>query len=269
MYMFWSGVSSSTKEGSVYVGFEVLTALAVKSTIFCDITPYSPLKVNRRFGGACRLQLQGRRISRARNLRESSWRANGILSKISKTAPHKKLWAARNVNNWGEQDNFKYFWRFIHLNNYMYKRQMMCGVGLCFLSITWFYVCNKGALSSVRDANDRERVWKCTLNWKKPKARIRRLALLFLEITDRNLGPETGCPDSCVSWLSSVIGIVIKLAIKRNSISKQSKLNLKTNGSCTLLKSLLEKLVCSKMELICLRLFEVGIQWVNLRNREL
>jgi hypothetical protein len=38
------------------VRFEVITAVVMKSTIFWDITPYSPLKVNRRFGGTCRLQ---------------------------------------------------------------------------------------------------------------------------------------------------------------------------------------------------------------------
>jgi hypothetical protein len=34
---------------------------------FWDITLCSPLKVNRHFGGTCRLHLQGRRISQARN----------------------------------------------------------------------------------------------------------------------------------------------------------------------------------------------------------
>jgi hypothetical protein len=32
----------------------------LKSTIFWDITPCSPLSVNRRFGGTYRLHLQGR-----------------------------------------------------------------------------------------------------------------------------------------------------------------------------------------------------------------
>jgi hypothetical protein len=32
------------------VGFEVLTAAVIKSSIFWDITPCSPLKVNGRFG---------------------------------------------------------------------------------------------------------------------------------------------------------------------------------------------------------------------------
>jgi hypothetical protein len=33
------------------VGFEVLTAVVMESTIFRDITPCSPLSVNRRLGG--------------------------------------------------------------------------------------------------------------------------------------------------------------------------------------------------------------------------
>jgi hypothetical protein len=53
------------------VGFEVLTALVMKSTIFWDIRPCSPLSVNRRIGGTYRLYLQGRKISWARNQRES------------------------------------------------------------------------------------------------------------------------------------------------------------------------------------------------------
>jgi hypothetical protein len=36
-----------------------------KSSIFWDITPCSSWKVNRRFGGTCRLHLQGRKISTA------------------------------------------------------------------------------------------------------------------------------------------------------------------------------------------------------------
>jgi hypothetical protein len=52
-----------------FVGFEV-TAVVMQSAIFWDITPYSPLKVNRRFGRTC-LRLQNRRISQARNRREA------------------------------------------------------------------------------------------------------------------------------------------------------------------------------------------------------
>jgi hypothetical protein len=60
-------------------GFEVLTAVVRKSTVFWHITPCSPLKVNRRLGGIYRLHLQGPRISRARNKHESRWQAVGFL----------------------------------------------------------------------------------------------------------------------------------------------------------------------------------------------
>jgi hypothetical protein len=53
-----------TKEN--YEVFGVLTAVVMKSIIFWDITPCSPMKVNRRSGGTYRLHLQGRRISWAK-----------------------------------------------------------------------------------------------------------------------------------------------------------------------------------------------------------
>jgi hypothetical protein len=43
------------------VGFEVLTAVVIKSIIFWDMTLCSPLSFNRRFSGTYRLHLQGRR----------------------------------------------------------------------------------------------------------------------------------------------------------------------------------------------------------------
>jgi hypothetical protein len=49
-----------------YVGFEVLTAVVIKSNLFWDITPCSLLEVNRRFGGKYLRHLQGRRIIRVR-----------------------------------------------------------------------------------------------------------------------------------------------------------------------------------------------------------
>jgi hypothetical protein len=42
---------SKTGKENPHVGFEVLTAVVMKSTIFWDITPCSPLSANRRFGG--------------------------------------------------------------------------------------------------------------------------------------------------------------------------------------------------------------------------
>jgi hypothetical protein len=58
----------------IYV-IRVYTILLMKSSIFWDITSCSPLNVNWRFGGTCCLHLQGRRISQARNQRESRWQA--------------------------------------------------------------------------------------------------------------------------------------------------------------------------------------------------
>jgi hypothetical protein len=53
-----------------YVGFEVLLAVDMKSSIFWDTPPCSPLKFNKRFRGICRFHLLSRRISRVRNKRE-------------------------------------------------------------------------------------------------------------------------------------------------------------------------------------------------------
>jgi hypothetical protein len=39
----------------------------MKTSIFPDITPFSPLKINGCFGGKCRLNLQDRRVRQARN----------------------------------------------------------------------------------------------------------------------------------------------------------------------------------------------------------
>jgi hypothetical protein len=40
-----------------HVGFDVFTAVVMKSIVFWDITPCSPLSVNRRFGGTYSLLL--------------------------------------------------------------------------------------------------------------------------------------------------------------------------------------------------------------------
>jgi hypothetical protein len=45
------------------LGFEVLTAVSTKNSNFWDITPFSRLKANRRFGGTCGLTFQCLRIS--------------------------------------------------------------------------------------------------------------------------------------------------------------------------------------------------------------
>jgi hypothetical protein len=58
----------------------------VKSSIFWDITPCSPFKANRRFGGTYCLHFQGRRISRA--LKQVARKEiNYILLMINKGRP--------------------------------------------------------------------------------------------------------------------------------------------------------------------------------------
>jgi hypothetical protein len=42
-----------------FAGFDVLTVVVMMSSVFWDITPCNPLKVNSRFGGIYWLQLQG------------------------------------------------------------------------------------------------------------------------------------------------------------------------------------------------------------------
>jgi hypothetical protein len=60
----------------IYVGFEVVTAVVMKSSGFSFITPYSPLKIDRRFGVTCRIYLHGGRISQARNQSEAGRKQN-------------------------------------------------------------------------------------------------------------------------------------------------------------------------------------------------
>jgi hypothetical protein len=47
------------QSNSRHVGFEVLNAVVMNNSVFPDITPCSPLKVDLRFGGICRHHLQG------------------------------------------------------------------------------------------------------------------------------------------------------------------------------------------------------------------
>jgi hypothetical protein len=63
-----------------YVGFVVLRALGMKSSIFWDIiTPCSLLKVNRCFGGTFRLHLQNWRTSQARNQHDTGSKQSYLL----------------------------------------------------------------------------------------------------------------------------------------------------------------------------------------------
>jgi hypothetical protein len=63
--------SRSNNNVFIYIRFEVLTAVFMKNSISWDKTPCMPLKVNRRFGGTCRIQLHDRRISQERHQGEA------------------------------------------------------------------------------------------------------------------------------------------------------------------------------------------------------
>jgi hypothetical protein len=54
-----------------YVEFEVFTAVVMKSIIFWDMKPRSPLSFILRFGGTYRLHLQGRRNKFSKNQQAS------------------------------------------------------------------------------------------------------------------------------------------------------------------------------------------------------
>jgi hypothetical protein len=86
------------------VGFEVLIAVVINSSIFWHITACSPLKVNRRFGGKYLLHLQGRWMSQAKKQSESKWQAeprhvppkrrltfNGLQSITSQKVEHYEI----------------------------------------------------------------------------------------------------------------------------------------------------------------------------------
>jgi hypothetical protein len=61
------------------VGFEVFTAAVMKSIIFWDMTPCSPLSFNRRFGGTYRLHLQGRRNRFSKTSKRAGGKQNLFL----------------------------------------------------------------------------------------------------------------------------------------------------------------------------------------------
>jgi hypothetical protein len=74
--------ATNQRESWRQAGFEVLTAVVMKNSIFWNITLFSPLKVYRRFGGTYRLHLKGQRMSQARNKRESSWQTCSAALKM-------------------------------------------------------------------------------------------------------------------------------------------------------------------------------------------
>jgi hypothetical protein len=53
---------SALKTKNIYAGLEVLIAVAMKSSVFCDITSCSPVKASRRFGRTHRIHFRGRKV---------------------------------------------------------------------------------------------------------------------------------------------------------------------------------------------------------------
>jgi hypothetical protein len=62
---------------SIVVKKKVLFTVKIltNNSVLWDITPSRPWKVNRHFGGTCRLHLQGRSIRQVRNQLESRWQS--------------------------------------------------------------------------------------------------------------------------------------------------------------------------------------------------
>jgi hypothetical protein len=65
------------------VGFEVLTEAVMKSSVFCDKTRCSQLKVYPLFRSNMSSPSSGLRISQLRNQRESRWKADLVSCLVS------------------------------------------------------------------------------------------------------------------------------------------------------------------------------------------
>jgi hypothetical protein len=76
----------SVSETIVDIGFEVSTAVVMKTSVVWDITPSSPVRLNRRFGWICH-HLQGQRISQARNQHEAG--SNATCSSVKSVGFHR------------------------------------------------------------------------------------------------------------------------------------------------------------------------------------
>jgi hypothetical protein len=82
----------------ICVGAEVLTVVIMKSSIFWDRTPCSPLKVNRRFAGPCRFQIQGSRVSLARNKHGAGpYCLNSVISQKTELLTLKLQFSRHNI----------------------------------------------------------------------------------------------------------------------------------------------------------------------------
>jgi hypothetical protein len=77
------GDDRSINNAPILVGSDVLTAVVMKSYIFCDVISCSPLKANRRFVVTCSLHLQDLRLSQARNKCGSKWQTKVLKMEVT------------------------------------------------------------------------------------------------------------------------------------------------------------------------------------------
>jgi hypothetical protein len=79
-----------------FLGFEVLSAVTVKSIMLWDVTPRSPVKINRRFGRTCGFHLQGPK-NKSNKLSER-FSKNYRLSPVSVKIYHKMTGSCEHGN---------------------------------------------------------------------------------------------------------------------------------------------------------------------------
>jgi hypothetical protein len=107
----------------------------MKCSIFCDVTLCSPLKANRHFGETCRLPLQGRRISQARNQRE----ANSKLCRWRwRLVPLKRRLIFNGLRGVISQKMRKWFWIIITVDSFNSEptnKCMLCTFGLWYFAV--------------------------------------------------------------------------------------------------------------------------------------
>jgi hypothetical protein len=97
----------------------------MKSTIYWDITPYNPLKVNRRFGGTYGLHLHGRRISWLKTSVKAGDKQSYLLSR--RFAARLILWTWR----WSRYIPPKRWFPFSGIHGFISQK-------IIFFSTVWF-----------------------------------------------------------------------------------------------------------------------------------
>jgi hypothetical protein len=79
---FLRGSNKILKKESIFLLAEHQSLYFIKSSVFWDITPCSPLQVYRRFEETCRLHIRGRRMSHSRNQHETGDKQSNRLAEI-------------------------------------------------------------------------------------------------------------------------------------------------------------------------------------------